>query len=172
MTSTAFENRHTAELSSGGMFAIWCLRKRVYCLKRGESTEDQLGYGFEIAGIPSAMRDFEVVFEWLTRGATRPIRLGCPRCGRLSRDEGLLLAALAAFQRGDANSGRILLRCLIPHVASLHAAPAAANFADALMRADLGIDLAVPAAEAPQSRGCTGHDHTNGATVPASASVH
>jgi hypothetical protein len=88
MRSTAFENRLTAELSSGGMFAVWYLRKRVYCLKRGKRPDAQLGYRFEIAGIPTARHDFEAVFDWLTGMAEGPIQLGCPRCGRMSRDEG------------------------------------------------------------------------------------
>jgi hypothetical protein len=171
MTSTAFENRLTAELSSGGMFAVWCLRKRVACLKRGERAEDHLGYGFELAGIPEARHDFETVFAWVTRSATRPIRLGCPRCGRMSRDEGLLLAALAAFQRGEAASGRILVQCLIPRVACLHAAPAAAKFADALLRADLPIDLAEQASE-EEGRCDAGHLSPGAANPPAGASVH
>lgn len=172
MTRTAFENRYTAELSSGGMFAVWCLRKRVYCLKRGEPAEDYLGYAFEIAGIPSALCEFERVFDWLTRTATRPIQLGCPRCGRVSRDEGLLLAALAAFQRGDPGSGQILVQCLIPRVPSLHGAPAAANFAEALLQADLRIELAIAVGKAPAARGCGPPSTEDDTAVPATATVH
>ncbi|MBK1670140.1 hypothetical protein CKO28_19065 [Rhodovibrio sodomensis] len=187
MTCTAFENRFTAELSSGGLFAVWCLRKRAHCVQPGAHPEDQLGYGFQLAGIPSALRPFEVVFEWLTRTAGRPLQLGRPTCARVSCDEGLVLAALAAFQRGDAGSGRILLQCLIPRVPCLHAAPVAAQFAEALMQANLPIDLAVAARGAPAARGHgdpapgdpTPDDPANGdpatggpAAGPAGATVH
>lgn len=172
MTSTAFENRLTAELSSGGMFAVWCLRKRVYCLKRGKSADAHLGHGFDLAGIPNARHDFETVFDWLTRTAARPIQLGCPKCGRMSRDEGLLLAAFQAFQRSEPESGRILLRCLMPRVACLHAAPAAANFADALQRNDLPIALVDTAGKDAAQRPCAQHAPEQGVAVPTSATVH
>jgi hypothetical protein len=172
MTSTAFENRLTAELSSGGMFAVWCLRKRVYCLKRGKSADAHLGYGFDIAGIPNARHDFETVFDWLTRTAQQPIRLGCPKCGRMSRDEGLLLSAFAAFQRCERESGRILLRCLMPRVACLHAAPAAAKFADALQQADLPIDLADTPDQDTAQHNCSHPGAGCAPTVPSNATVH
>ena len=172
MTSTAFENRLTEELSSGGMFAVWCLRKRVYCLKRGKCWDTHLGYGFDMAGIPEARHDFETVFDWLTRTADRPIHLGCPKCGRMSRDEGLLLASFAAFQRDEPESGRILLRCLMPRVACLHAAPAAAKFADALQQAKLPIDLVDVPATGSAERSCGHRDPDEAVAVPAGATVH
>jgi hypothetical protein len=172
MTSTAFENRATAELSSGGMFALWCLRKRVQCLKRDESPNARLDYGFELAGIPEALGDFEVVFDWLARTALRPIQLGCPKCGQVSRDEGLLLAAFAAFQRGDSTSGEILLRCFLPRVPSLHAAAAAAKFARALAQAELPVDLAVSGGDPTGRHGWRDAAGGPGTAVPGSASVH
>ncbi|MBK1698518.1 hypothetical protein [Rhodovibrio salinarum] len=172
MTSTAFENRETADLSSGGMFALWCLRKRVYCLKQGEDPQENLGHGFELAGIRSAMRDFEVLFKWLAQNATRPIQLGDLKCGRVSPDEGLLLAALAAFQRQDAASGRLLLGCFMPRVACLHAAPTAAKFASALTQAELPIDLVEPQACVTERRHPEDRRAAPSAAVPSSVLVH
>lgn len=172
MTRTPFEGRHLQDLSSGGMFALWCLRKRVLCLKQGTAPEDHLRHGFQLAGIPSALQDFEVLFDWLTETSTRPIHLGCSKCGRISRDEALLLSALAAFQRRDSASGQILLGCFMPRVACLHAAAAAARLVAAMARADLPVDLNAAATDRDADTSVIDARGAAGVQAPSSASVH
>lgn len=171
MSRTAFENRHTAELSTGGMFALWCLRKRVEGRQLGDDTPMRLQDGFDLAGIPSAQRHFEQLFDWLTGTGARPIRLGPPKGGQISRDEGLLLTALAALQRGDRKTGELLLGCFMPRAASVHGASAAASFAGALRLADLPVDLAPRPADTDVRRPAN-DDQGFRENAPTSARVH
>lgn len=171
MSCTAFENRHTAELSTGGMFALWCLRKRVEGRQQGDDTQMRLQDGFDLAGIPAAQRHFERLFDWLTGTGARPIRLGPPKCGLISRDEGLLLTVLAAFQRGDRGTGELLLGCFMSRAASVHAGSAAADFAAALRAADLVVDPAPRPAETDIRRAAN-DDERFRANAPTNARVH
>jgi hypothetical protein len=124
------------------MFALWCLRERLARMQGRDGAPERLDEGFALAGLQAARPQFERLFAWLTGTASRPIRLGAPTCGVVSRDEALLLAALAAFQRGEAGSGELLLGCFMPRVACLHAATAGSAFAVALSAAELPIGQA------------------------------
>jgi len=152
MPSSIFESRRVADLSSGAQFAIWCLRARACSIQTGEPPYRRLGRGFDLAGIQPAMRHFETLFEWLARGASQGVRIGCLKCSHVTADEGIVLAALAAYQRADTTSGEILLGVFLPRPACLNASVAAHRLAAAMQGADLGVAVAPAGADRPQAR--------------------
>lgn len=73
---------------------------------------------FARRGVADAAASLDALLDATVQYATRPFKLGCPCCARLSDDETTLLHATAVAQRGDLAGARVDLQSwLTPRVA-------------------------------------------------------
>ena len=172
----AFAGCATRDLASGAQFAIWCLRTRLVCKRKGEDARPRIDHGFQVAGVPEAARDFDQIFDWLDGAAVKPVAIGCFCCKQVSPDEARVLSAIAAAQAGDRERCARLLGALLSPVAAHEATRAAMRLAHALNAVDLPVGVDRPrAAPAEPAQSAASHGGPNGwpaATAPGSAAVH
>lgn len=148
MTGT-FQNRDVNELTSGGQFALWCLRTWVHCLTQGDSAIPRLRHGLELAGAEDALDELECFLVLLSREATGSITVGCCKCHRTTADEARLLSVFRAGQSQGHGAAVALLSKWLPERLAAVAAGHAQRLARRLQAVDMPIGCIAPTGPAP-----------------------
>jgi hypothetical protein len=108
-----FETRNVSE-----RLVVCGCRTWAQAYRTGACSRAGVRHLFARFGALNAAASLDALRDATVQYATRPFKLGCPCCARLSTDEATLLQATAAAQRSDLASARVDLQSwLTPRVA-------------------------------------------------------
>ena len=137
------------ELTSTERLLVWAIRVWVTHHRAGAVPCRGYSYGFIRVGLPDAPLLLHRLMQMVAAHARRKIDVRCIGCRQVSADEGRVLAALAAAQRGDLAAGQRLLGDLIEE--------RAVNWAHAVL-ATLAAQMAAPEHRLPERGGVPAKD--------------
>lgn len=90
-----------AALSPAERLVVWGLRAWMAWFQGGDDPESGLREALARFGVAEAGSSLDMLLRVTARAATRGLDVRCVNCLNPSPDEALLLAAVAAVQRGD-----------------------------------------------------------------------
>ena len=132
------------DLSATECLLVWAMRVWVAHHRAGAVPCRGYSYAFIRVGLPDAPLLLHRLMQVVAAHARRGIDVRCIGCPRVSPDEGRLLSALAAAQRGDLAAGQAPLRDLMD--------ASAVNWAHAVL-ATLAAQMTAPEHRLPQRAG-------------------
>lgn len=144
------DNSIEIDLNSADWMLLWSLRKWFKEYPGGRFTEDMLYQTFMQTDALPALSSLEGVLENLRANACH--RLDFRRLGltRVSQDERLILAILAAAQHGRLKDARAYAASLLPPAAAWSLVESAQWLGEALLRSDQALTDRGPESDLPR----------------------
>lgn len=105
--------REFSDLNFIEQLTLWSLRHWAACHKEEQSPYETLNQAYRLAKVKDAMPAFDGFMSVLVVGLYRQMDVRCMKCGGISRDEKIVLSALAQEQRGNQDSSRSLMGRLL-----------------------------------------------------------
>src|SRR5262245_5240383 len=102
-TERDFESLRFAE-----QFVVWAVRAWVHNSHRSSDDGVPIETGFRLAKIEPALASLTFFLRVLQSAAVRPVDVRCIHCPTVSRDEEVLLEAIASLQAGHIATGHRL----------------------------------------------------------------